>query len=360
MNSNDDNIRILLVEENRALAEARTVLLSEVGQVTWAADADSALQLVLTGDWNVAIVALELSGMDGLDLLRAMRALDPGPIALALGQEGSFEGALAAVRAGASDYVANSVLPELLLERVRHAIELDRASRIRGVPSERVLAIGAHPDDVELGCGGILMRHRDAGHALTILTLTGGEAGGAAPVRTLESQRAAALLSARLVLLDLGDTELPEGGRTIAAIAKVIEEVRPTTVYTHTSFDLHQDHRSAHRATMVAARRVPRVYAYQSPSTTVDFRPTRFVSIDDVLERKLELIAPHASQTQIRQYLDQDLLRATARYWGRFGGCDYAEPLEVLRHADLLGSPEASVAASRLDPSTVVYEHALA
>ncbi|HEY5317511.1 MAG TPA: PIG-L deacetylase family protein, partial [Solirubrobacteraceae bacterium] len=247
-----------------------------------------------------------------------------------------------------------------LLERVHAAVERERCNRTRATQSERVLAIGAHPDDVELGCGGILLRHRDAGHSLTILTLTSGEAGGAPSVRTRESQRAAALLSARLVLLDLGDTELSEAGRTISSIAGVIEEIRPTTIYTHTEFDLHQDHRSAHRATMVAAREVPRVFAYQSPSSTVDFRPRRFVSIDDVLERKLELVAPHASQTQIRHYLGAEVLRATARYWGRFASSDYAEPLEVLRHVDMAGLAEPAASVGEPASRAVAYEHAAA
>ena len=84
-------------------------------------------------------------------------------------------------------------------------------------------------------------------------------------------------MSARLVHADLEDTSVSEGGSTIATIKRVIEEIRPTTVYTHTLRDVHQDHRNAHNATLVAARGVPRVFCYQAPSSTVDFHPTRFV-----------------------------------------------------------------------------------
>jgi GlcNAc-PI de-N-acetylase len=132
--------------------------------------------------------------MDGVELLRAIRSHDPAPIAVALGDDRRFEHALEAIRAGASDYVAKSAAPEELLRRVRDAVALDRANRTKRFPSERVLAIGAHPDDVELSCGGILLRHRDAGHSITILTLTSGEASGTAAVRRSESHRAAALL----------------------------------------------------------------------------------------------------------------------------------------------------------------------
>jgi hypothetical protein len=82
---------------------------------------------------------------------------------------------------------------------------------------------------------------------------------------------------------------------------------------------------------MIAARRLPRVYGFQSPSSTIDYRPTRFESIDDKLAQKLELIACHRSQSASRDYLDEDFIVATARYWGRFGASRYAEAFEVLR-----------------------------
>jgi LmbE family N-acetylglucosaminyl deacetylase/CheY-like chemotaxis protein len=348
----DQETRILLVTGDREYALATQPLLAELGQVTWVEDADHALQLLLTGDWNIVIVQLDAPGMEGLELLRATRSLDPAPLGLVVGDEGRFDHAIAAIRAGASNYVAKSEASDELLREVHKAIELERTIRSKHLPSERVLAIGAHPDDVEIGCGGILLRHRDAGHSITILTLTSGAAGGAPTVRSTESHRAAGLLSARLFLLDLDDTAVSEGGSTISAISAVIEQVRPTTIYTHTDSDSHQDHRAAYRATMVGARGIPRVYTYQSPSTTVEFRPTRFASIDQVLERKLALIEPHETQTQVRDYLAPDLLRATARYWGRFGSSDHAEPFEVIRQADIVGtaiSPVANTVARELD-----------
>ena len=127
---------------------------------------------------------------------------------------------------------------------------------------------------------------------------------------------------------------MSEGGATIGTILEVIEEVRPSTVYTHTIRDVHQDHRNAHSATLVAARGISRVFCYQAPSTTVEFKPTRFVAIDEFLEGKLEVIQAYTSQVKIRDYLDEELLRATARYWSRFSQARYVEPLEVVRDSD--------------------------
>src|SRR4029453_15164088 len=105
-----------------------------------------------------------------------------------------------------------------------------------------------------------------------------------------EAERAAEIPGARLVHTDLQDTSVSEGASTIAQIQRVLEQTGATTVYTHTARDVHQDHRNVHQATPAAARKVPRIYCYQAPATTVDFHPTRFVAIDEYLERKLEVI----------------------------------------------------------------------
>ncbi len=346
--------RVLIVDadEGRAIAAGRS--LAEFGEVAIASSADQALQRLLTGVWNVIVVARRLPDIDGLELLRAIPFRDPAPIKVLVGDPSSDD-VLEAMRAGADDYVSEVGGADELLTRVRVAIDRDHDLRGNRRPSERVLVVGAHPDDVEIGCGGILLRHRDAGHSITIVTLTEGERGGDGGLRRAESRKAASLLSARLVMLDLCDAAVPEDGATIEALSKIVGEVRPTTVYTHTFADTHQDHRSAHRATVVAARGVPHLYAYQSPSSTVDFRPQMFVSIDDVVERKLELIEPYVSQRAIRKYLAPDLIRATARYWGWFGTSDYAESLEVIRQADVVAPragrslPAAAVEVAGID-----------
>ena len=150
-------------------------------------------------------------------------------------------------------------------------------------------------------------------------------------------------MSARLIHASLEDTSVSEGGSTIQTILDVIEEIKPTTVYTHTNRDVHQDHRNAHNATLVAARGISRVFCYQAPSTSVEFKPTRFVAIDEFLERKIEVIRAFDSQVKVRDYLDEELLRATARYWSRWSQARYVEPLEVVRDSD--ATPFASAAA---------------
>jgi two-component system, NtrC family, response regulator HydG len=200
-----------------------------------------------------------------------------------------------------------------------------------------VLAIGAHPDDVEIGAAGTLLAHRAAGDTVVILTLTRGARGGDQLQRARESQDAADIIGARLLLNDLEDTRIAEGDPTICVIDQVVAEIQPTIVYTHSIHDVHQDHRNTHRAAMVACRRVGRLYCFQSPSATVDYRPTHFVTIGDHIGRKLKAIDAFTSQAGLRDYLEPDLIASTARYWSRYGGGSHAEPFEAIR--DLADGP---------------------
>ena len=338
--------QLLVVEDDEVVATFLVELLGRLGAVHWTTTAEQALTVTATRDWDVVISDIDLPGMNGLEFIGALKAAQPLVATLVLSGHSSFDHAVAALRAGADDYLTKPVDPGALLEKANGLIAVTRDRRAKG--QEVVLAIGAHPDDVEIGVGGILLRHAAQGHRVTVLTLTGGEQGGVREDRADESLRAADLLSARLVHADLEDTSVSEGGATIATIKRVIEDIRPTTVYTHTIRDVHQDHRNVHSATLVAARGVSRVFCYQAPSSTVDFHPTRFVAIDEYLDRKIEVIQAYTSQVKVRRYLDEELLRSTARYWSRFTQARYVEPLEILRDSDASTTPPAAYAAGDL------------
>jgi LmbE family N-acetylglucosaminyl deacetylase len=267
----------------------------------------------------------------------------------------SLDNAVRALRDQAKEFLEKSEPPDELLASVSRLVAKGRAARLAA--RQAVLAIGAHPDDVEIGAAGALLAHRGMGHDVSILTLTRGARGGADATRAGESEMAARALGATLFLEDLPDTGISEGDPTIAAICRVVESVRPTVVYTHSLHDVHQDHRNTHRAAMVAVRKVGRVYCFQSPSATIDFRPTRFVAIDDQLEGKQRAIEAFASQVEIRPYLERDLIESTARYWSRFGDGRYAEAFEVIREAAATGqrgAPGSGAAAAAPDAGTAV------
>ncbi len=279
---------------------------------------------------SLVLVLLDARGPSdefGLDLINSLRQSHPtATILLATPSEGlDMSTLLAALRAGISD-VVDPANP-LALRTVLGAL----LARARG-GRERVLAVGAHPDDVEIGCAGTLLQHRAFGDEITILTMSHGGVGGSTAERVEESVDAAALIGARLLLGDLPDTQVDAGVGTIRLIESVLTAVDPSVIYVHSRNDNHQDHRAVHVAVISACRRVPKVLAYQSPSATNDFLPTNFVAIDDVVSKKVEVLSMFASQSQ-RPYLEPDAVLAGSRYWARHLAphTRYAEPFETVR-----------------------------
>ncbi|MGO8882985.1 MAG: response regulator [Streptosporangiaceae bacterium] len=334
MTSNDQagsQGRILVVEDDPEAAKFTVHVLSKWGgfEVIHIEDPAAALIRASSEPWDLVITDVEMPGMTGLQLLEALREVAPAiPVAVVTAHV-TVDNAVTALRHRADEFLEKPLQPERLIATAHELISRGRAARLAG--REVVLAIGAHPDDIEIGVGGTLLAHHGMGHEISVLTMCRGARGGSERTRVGESQQAAEILGAELYLEDLEDTRISEGDPTISLISRVIESVQPTLVYTHSINDVHQDHRNTHRAAMVAARQVGRVYCYQSPSATVDFAPTRFVTIDEVMRRKLAAIDAFASQVAVREYLEPDLIEATARYWSRFGEGRYAEPFEVIR-----------------------------
>jgi two-component system, NtrC family, response regulator HydG len=329
--------RILVVEDDLVTGHILANLLGEQGgfEVTHVLDAAAALKRASAETWDLVLTDVEMPGMSGIELLEALRKAAPGLPVAVLTAHATIDNALGALRDHADEFLEKSVPPDQLLATVSGLVTKGRAARLAARQS--VLAIGAHPDDVEIGAAGALAVHRGLGHEISILTLSLGARGGAEDTRAGESEMAALALGATLYLEDLQDTRISEGDPTIGAISAVVETVRPTVIYTHSLHDVHQDHRNVHQAAMVAIREVGRVYCFQSPSATVDFRPSRFVSIDDHLERKLLAIQAFGSQVEVRTYLEQDLITSNARYWSRYASGRYAEPFEVVRDNPTIG-----------------------
>jgi two-component system, NtrC family, response regulator HydG len=325
--------RILVVDDDLVVAHFLTHLLGTKGgfEVTHTTDPAVGLKRASAESWDLVLTDVEMPGMTGLELLKALRGAAPDlPIAV-LTAHPTVDYAVRALRDQANEFLQKSMPPDQLLASVRLLVSKGRAAR--QAARQAVLAIGAHPDDVEIGAAGALLVHRSMGHEISILTLSRGARGGTEATRAGESEIAAHALGATLFLDDLQDTRISEGDPTIGVISSVVEKVRPTVIYTHSLHDVHQDHRNTHRAAMVAIRQVGRVYCFQSPSATVDFRPTRFVKIDEQLERKIVAIQAFTSQVEIRAYLERDLIESTARYWSRYGDGRFAEAFEVVREA---------------------------
>lgn len=337
------DLRVLVAEDDRDLAEfARTVLSRRPGvTVVVATDGREALAVVDRGGVDVLFTDIEMPGLTGLDLVEQARRRDPGLPVVMMTAHASVDYAITALRSQVDEFLVKPVSAAQFRSCLDTMTALRRDRDAAGT-RPTVLAIGAHPDDVEIGVGGLLAAHRSAGDPVVILTLSRGARGGTADDRQHESLAAAELLGARLFLEDLEDTRISAADPTVSIVERVTREIDPGIVYTHSVHDRHQDHRAVHQAVSVATRRVPTLACFQSPSATVDFQPNRFVPIDGFTDTKLALLECFGSQTGIRDYLEPDFVLATARYWSRFGGGRSCEPLEVLRDTSGLISPGRS------------------
>lgn len=324
--------RVLVVDDDRDVATLVKIMLEREGSyvVDTVGDGIAALAAAKATQPELVITDVEMPGLNGIDLVKELRQVTPDVPVIVMTAHVSVESAVSALRVQADEYLTKPIDRSRLLQTAARLIA-DRQARKKVRPAQVVLAIGAHPDDAEIGVGGTLAAHAAAGDEITILTLSRGARGGDADNRQNESLAAAEMLGARLFLKELVDTEISNGGPTVRLIEEVVREVQPTVVYTHSVHDRHQDHRAVAEASLVAARRIGTIACYQSPSATIDFRPTRFVQIDQFLRRKLEMIECFASQASTRDYLDPDFIVATARYWTRFGEGTAVEPLEVVR-----------------------------
>jgi LmbE family N-acetylglucosaminyl deacetylase len=196
----------------------------------------------------------------------------------------------------------------------------------------RVLAFGAHPDDLELGAGGLLARLSDEGAEVTLAVVA---IPNEIDARRAEAHAAAELVDGELVVIyddkpsRVEDIPMHE---LVRRFDQVIGDARPDLVITHSANDLHWDHGLVHRATVSALRRTPcDLLAYlSSPEMNAQARAigTCFADITGYVDTKLAAIGCHKSQLG---GLDLESSRDLARAMGRISGYEYAESYEVLR-----------------------------
>ena len=176
-----------------------------------------------------------------------------------------------------------------------------------------ILAIGAHPDDIELGCGGLLIKSARQGHNVYMYSLTRGGAGGDSKQRSEELARSARFIKAKQLWIDnFEDSKLTVTNDLINHIEFFIHKANPDLILTHSQGDVHHDHRAIALATLEAARFNSNVLSYEIPLSR-NFDPKVFVDISEVVNEKVELIEIFWSQ-QSKLYLKANAIKGLAEY----------------------------------------------
>ena len=209
----------------------------------------------------------------------------------------------------------------------------------RSLPSRyagrTVLAIGAHPDDLEIGIGGTLARFARAGARVVMAVVS---IPNNFEARLAEARGGAKILGAELrVLLNGGRCCRVEDLKTyeiVTLLDELVNELGPAAVLTHGSADFHRDHVLVHNAALATQRlQFFDLFCYYPTNcrpVQTAFLPRVYVNVSQTIDTKIEAIEAHASQFGCRG-LGFDIYRETARSQGRIVGVDYAEGLDVVR-----------------------------
>ena len=223
-----------------------------------------------------------------------------------------------------------------------------------------ILAIGVHPDDVELSCSGTLLKQLDQGYTVGLLDLTEGELGtrGDREQRTVEAWSSAEMLGARFrVILDIGDGFFEWGKTELMSIIPVIRAAQPKLVLCNAIEDRHPDHGRSAKLTADACflSGLTRVETHWDGVIQERWRPELvlhyiqdhyrdpdvLVDVTDFHEKKMEVIRQFGSQFYDPKSTEPDspisgkdfldFIAAKSKVYGRYLQVEYAEGFESAR-----------------------------
>ncbi|MBA3480415.1 MAG: PIG-L family deacetylase [Pirellulales bacterium] len=215
-----------------------------------------------------------------------------------------------------------------------------------------ILAVAAHPDDIELNCAGTLARYAADGHSITMAVFTSGNMGDVtippdelAATRKREAEASAAILKARLLWAGVTDELVFPNETQRALMIDLLREADPDVVITHSPNDYHPDHCYVSQLVfdsyfqkglphipgpkMPACRFGQMQVYYMDTIGGIGFAPQEYVDITGVIETKKEMLACHQSQVApMKELANTDMMQVIevqARFRGFAAGCLMAE-----------------------------------
>ena len=218
--------------------------------------------------------------------------------------------------------------------KMAQAGENRRASLFARYFGRTVLAIGAHPDDLELAIGGTLARLARNGARVVMAVVS---VPGDFETRRAEAERAAAILGCELrFLIEDGSRRIDDikNYELVGLLDGLVRSLEPAAVLTHSACEFHRDHVAVHNACLSTQRLKSFDFFHFNPTMTravpVAFHPRAYVDVTGTIELKMQAIEAHTSQFGARG-LDTEMFRDIARLNGRMVGVKYAEGLDVGR-----------------------------
>jgi LmbE family N-acetylglucosaminyl deacetylase len=213
-----------------------------------------------------------------------------------------------------------------------------------------VLAVGAHPDDLEILCGGTLAKYAQRGDRVTMVTCANGDCGSArhsreeiAAIRDQEARAAAAVIGAEYICLGFSDLEIALEMESRKTMAESIRRVQPDLILLHAPNDYMMDHRDAYTLAEHASfdATIPNLVTEHPPLQNpapiflmdtivgLGFEPTEYVDVSEVFDTKMKMLECHASQVAWLQHHDAAsptrLMEIQTAFRGAQCGVRYAE-----------------------------------
>ena len=208
----------------------------------------------------------------------------------------------------------------------------------------KILAIGAHLDDIEIACGGTLAKAVESGHTVKVLIMSkSGYTNNSGKIQRSDELAVKEGLNALHTLgiqdidiLDFATKDIPFCSDVVHAIDLVLADFKPDIIFTHHPFDTHQAHEGVAKATIAAARRMNTVFFYEpiTPSgrSYVAFKPHLYVDIESTVEKKIESLKCHTSEYNKFGAGDWiEGVRCRSGFRGYEIGKRFAEAFEILR-----------------------------
>jgi LmbE family N-acetylglucosaminyl deacetylase len=203
-----------------------------------------------------------------------------------------------------------------------------------------ILAIAAHFDDIELGCGGALARHVSQGDKVYafVATVSGflnphHEVIRSNSVAREEGKAAMNILGVQLICGSFNTLEIEFTDELNSDILRIVEDQKIQTVYTHWIGDIHHDHQAVSKASLHSCRHVPRMLMYRSNwyHSSLDFRGNFYVDITDYWHTKERVIRAHKSEIERTKEQWINFFKNEALNAGQQIGVRYAEVFEIVK-----------------------------